>query len=46
MKFYCAKCKKTVELDNITYKKTKNNRDLAKSTCPTCNSNLSKFVKL
>ncbi len=46
MNFYCARCKKPVEVNPVTYKKTKNNRDLAKAVCPTCKSNLSKFVKL
>jgi endogenous inhibitor of DNA gyrase (YacG/DUF329 family) len=45
MKFYCAKCRKPVEVADVTYKTTKNGRHLAKANCPTCGSNLSKFVK-
>ncbi len=45
MNFYCGKCKKIVETNNVTNHKTKNNRNIAKAKCPTCGSNLAKFIK-
>lgn len=43
---YCLKCKKKTDTNNITQKKTKNNRNMIQGTCVVCNTKKSKFISL
>ena len=43
---YCLRCKKKTDTNNITQKKTKDNRNMVQGTCVVCNTKKSKFIIL
>ena len=44
MRIYCLECRIKTDSNNITMKKTKNNRNLIKGTCSICGNNISVLV--
>jgi Domain of unknown function (DUF5679) len=44
MEAYCVKCKTKREMKNPKTVTTKNGRQMAKGTCPTCGTTMNKFL--
>jgi hypothetical protein len=41
---YCVKCRHKVPIKNGVLSETKNGRPMAKGTCPTCGTKVSRFL--